>query len=143
MEKSKQSSVYPISSLGLFSFLWLIASEALAVALATSSSQRFLAVQWIFIFWVLSILDLVALAKTLSSVMGLINSSEKSELRATYMVQTLCWGFFKLACLGLFILVLLKGQNIPWIGLLLGMGTLVVVPVMGGFVWSQRALRNA
>lgn len=96
---------------------------------------------WLTIFWFLSVLDLAVLAVLVKNIFEWMNA--KGENRPVYAIRTLCWGIFKVFCLGLFFIVLLKGQQIPMQGLLLGMGTLVIVPLVGGFLWSQKVLSNA
>ena len=53
------------------------------------------------------------------------------------------WGVGKVVCLGLFVLVLLKGHEMPMHSLVVKMGTLVVALLAGRFIWSQRVLQNA
>jgi hypothetical protein len=126
---------------GIVSFAWLFFGSLIILVLNNNYEKIVLNYRTFFGFWVLSIMDLVVLAKFLSTVAHYLNAKELT--RAALGVQALIWGLFKILCLGLFVLVLLKGQEIPLHGLLLGMGTLVVVPLAGGFFWSQRILKNA
>lgn len=126
---------------GTVSVVWLILSEVLCWGLNSNREQAFSAYKSLLGFWTLSVLDLGILAKFLSSAGYLMNANEAT--RSAYAVQAIVWGVSKVVCLGLFVLVLLKGHEIPMHSLLLGMGTLVVVPLAGGFIWSQRVLQNA
>ncbi|MEO5971054.1 MAG: hypothetical protein ABIQ95_14090 [Bdellovibrionia bacterium] len=126
---------------GIVSAVWLILGEVSCWALNPNPEQAFLAYRSFLGFWCLSVLDLGILAKFLSSAGYLMNANETT--RSAYAVQAIVWGVGKIVCLGLFVLVLLKGHEIPMHSLLLGMGTLVVVPLAGGFIWSQRVLQNA
>lgn len=93
---------------------------------------------WLFALWALCLFDLFALGKT---VQGLLSfASGITENRAIYAIQTFSWGLLKLACVGIFALILIKG-NLPSLGLLSGLGTLIVVPLLGGLIWSQSVLR--
>lgn len=89
----------------------------------------------------LSALDLLALAKVVERVLGF--AAATSEKRGPALVQTFFWGALKLACLGIFILVLSKGVRFAASSLILGLGTLVVVPLVGGYFWSRRDLEHA
>jgi hypothetical protein len=120
---------------------WLVVSQWICRELSVGTENSALAAQWALGLWLLAVVDLAVLGKTISCVLFLMHST--SEMRSAHVVQALCWGLFKVVCLGLFIIILLKGQKIPMRGLLLGMGTLVIVPLTGGFFWSQRVLRNA
>lgn len=93
---------------------------------------------WFLGLWTLCLLDLVALTKTVQSVLRMASSSD--ENRAACAIQTFSWGAIKLVCLGFFTLVLIQGRTIPIAGLLFGMATLLVVPLFGGLIWSQKAL---
>ena len=93
---------------------------------------------WLFGLWALCLLDLLALGKTIQGMLAI--AAGVGENLSAYTVHTFSWGLIKLICLGIFALVMIKGNPIPTAGLLVGMGTLVVVPLVGGFLWSQRAL---
>jgi hypothetical protein len=132
------------NSLWLFlwaSLAWLVLGWVFCAFLGTSRADALASGFWMAIFWGLCVLDLWVLARFMSVAMAWMNA--EPEKRTAYSIQAFCWGLFKLVCLGLFIGVLLKGYEIPTYGLLLGMGTLGVVPLFGGFLWSQRILRNA
>jgi hypothetical protein len=126
---------------GTVSIVWLILGEVLCWGFNSNVEQAFVAYKSVLGFWLLSVLDLTVLAKFLSSTGSLMNATE--ETKSAHAVQALVWGLAKVVCLGLFVLVLLKGHEIPMHSLLLGMGTLVVVPLAGGYIWSQRVLQNA
>jgi hypothetical protein len=132
------SGIFPF---GVVSLIWLILGEVLCTALNTNIEQALFAKMSFLGFWLLSVLDLGILAKFLTSAGHLMNAGEHT--RSAHTVQALVWGAGKIVCLGLFVLVLLKEHEIPMQSLLLGMGTLVVVPLAGGFIWSQRILQDA
>ena len=132
--KRKDQVVFLGVSLG-----WLLLSVALCFFLGPEPrNDQFL---WMLVFWGLSNLDLSVLAKFMSVAVRWAGATP--EKRPVLAIQAFCWGIFKVVCLGLFIFVLLKGYEIPTYGLLLGVGTLGIVPLVGGILWSQRVLRNA
>jgi hypothetical protein len=103
--------------------------------------MAWMASEWMFYFWGLSLIDLFFLAKLMQVMVYGQRSKSKKNLKMS--IEALCWGLIKISCMGLFILALLKGQKTPLYGLLLGLATLGVVPVLGGVLWSQRVLRHA
>jgi hypothetical protein len=120
------------------SFIWGVILLGLCWGLTPDSVQMGRSIRWGMLFYGLCLVNLVALVKTLNHVFQLMGG------KAGHSVQALIWGSFKLVCLGLFIIVLLKGQqNIPSVGLIAGLSTWVAVPLIGGFLWSQRILQHA
>jgi hypothetical protein len=99
------------------------------------------ALKWMLIFWMLCLLDLIALTLLVSAFVSLAAGS--SEKRGARIIQASTWGAIKLACLGIFAAILLQGFTIPSLGLYMGMGTLMIVPLVGGLWWSQRELQHA
>jgi uncharacterized protein (DUF697 family) len=96
---------------------------------------------WLFGLWALCLADLVALGKTIQGVLAIAAGGPNAgENLAPRVIHTFSWGLIKLVCLGIFALVMIKGKPIPTAGLLAGMATLLVVPLMGGLFWSQRVL---
>jgi hypothetical protein len=103
------------------------------------AASRPAAWSWMVGFWGFCVADLYALARTVFAVLA-VAAEESAEARAKLSIQALFWGILKLGCLGLFTLVLIRhGTGIPAKGLLLGLGTLIVVPIVGGYWWSQRS----
>lgn len=129
---------------------------ALVWALCVATGAYFLepthpvrAVLWALGLWALCIFDLFALAKVVRGALRLAagqneaGTADPVELRTALGLNTAFWGLIKLSCLGLFMGVLLKGVEIPTGSLLLGLSTLVVIPLLGGLIWSQRGLKHA
>ena len=123
------------------SLLWLVIGLALNGWLNSADPQLWNSFKWFTGLWVLCLFDLYALSRTLEAALGLMN--EESEKRSALTIQAFYWGTIKLACLGIFGTILLKGDSIPATSLLLGLGTLIVVPLMGWYWWSHRILRHA
>jgi hypothetical protein len=128
------------SELAPFAFA-AIAWAVAAVLLCWYWDGSVLAFRWMLGLWALCLLDLFAIAKTMAAVIAV--SADAAGNRPALLVQASTWGAIKLACLGLLGILLFRGQSIPSHALLLGLGTLVVVPLIGGLWWSQRALRHA
>jgi hypothetical protein len=141
LEKLKDLSKLDIFLFGLVGVLWLALAQVLGRVLSHSPIEAQESFQWILGFWALCVLDLLVLRKLISIIFQLVSLAEGNRLRQS--IQALCWGVLKVLCLGLFIVVLLKGQKIPMHGLLLGIGTLGVIPVFGGLLLSQRVCHNA
>ena len=108
-------------------------------------SATWVAMKWLFGLWALSILDLVAISKSISAAVSVMGHT--GEKRAASIIQASYWGLVKLACLGIFIFVLIRASALAApglkLGLVTGLGTLVIVPLIGGLFWSQRVLRHA
>ncbi|HAR41299.1 MAG TPA: hypothetical protein DCS07_01495 [Bdellovibrionales bacterium] len=128
------------------SLAWLVVGIGICWFFAPAADQLRVALYWMLLFWSVSVIDLLALGKTMAFVMNLVNLT--GEKRAAAAIRALSWGTVKLACIGIFIMLLIKasagssssGLNL---GLLTGLGTMVSVPLVGGLLWSQRVLRHA
>jgi hypothetical protein len=120
---------------------WLALAQIIVRISSATAEESTLASQWVLGLWFLCVLDLLVLRKLISIILHLVSDAERKSAKSAF--QALIWGALKLLCLGLFILVLLKGQKIPMHGLMLGIGTLGTVPVLGGLLWSQRKFQDA
>jgi hypothetical protein len=100
---------------------------------------------WMVTLWALSLTDLLCLSKAIAVVLGLI-SDNHSVNKPAQMIQVAYWGTLKMVCLGLFAILLAKSRAVPGIAdqaLVLGISTLIVVPLAGGLWWSQREFKHA
>ena len=123
------------------SVAWLAAGGTLSVALPAGALS---AAPWFLAFWGLSVLDLLALSRVVQSLLSLVAIEEKDlEKRPALIIQSFYWGFLKIGCLGAFGIVLFFSTSISKLSMFLGLGTLVIVPLFGGFLWSQRVLKHA
>ena len=86
----------------------------------------------------LCLVDLVALARAVRAIFEYLGAPR--EKRVPLLIQASYWAFLKIACLGIFTVVLIRERTIPSAGLLFGMATLVIVPLIGGFWWSRRSV---
>ena len=97
---------------------------------------------WFVGLWAFCMLDLAFMVKALASVIQLMTET-RPDRRGPLIVQTIFWGFLKLACLGAIGFLLVKARGTaPSIALWLGVATIVVVPLGGGFWWSRRQLEE-
>jgi len=132
--------------LGFFSIslFWLGIGTGICWLFTPVPDAARVAFRWMLLFWSVSVLDLLALGKTIAFVMNVIQM--KGEKRAAAVIRTLSWGMLKLACIGVFIVLLINVSANPLpgsnLGLLTGLGTMVFVPLIGGLLWSQRILQH-
>jgi hypothetical protein len=114
---------------------WLALSLAVCTLFPPKHVELRQAIVWLAVIWAVALVDLLALAKLIQAVFALAGGGDWSPMPA---IQTFYWGLIKLACLGLFGAILLRDAAVPASGLLLGLATLFVVPIVGGFIWGQR-----
>lgn len=122
---------------GVAALIWAVLSMGLCRYFAEDTAQFITNVLWLAGLYLLSLCDLVALGKTIEGMIFV--SSGEGENRAVRALQTFYWVLLKLLCLGIFTVVLIKGRSIPSAGLLLGLGTIGIVPLLGGLFWSRTA----
>jgi hypothetical protein len=96
--------------------------------------------KWMIGLWALCVIDLFALANVLRPILLLMTLDDDSDKRPAAMINALFWGIAKFVCLGLFCIALMSAQGVPQRALLTGLSTLLVVPLVGGFLWSQKEL---
>lgn len=117
---------FAIATLG-----WIVLSILICCRLY-QDSQLLSALQWMSVFTLISLMDLVASSRLVTHLLSLASGAANrtfSAIRASY------WAAIKIACLLLFGITLLKGHFLPLISLLLGGSTLLVVPLFGGILW--------
>ncbi len=128
-----------IGTFGFAALAWLALGVGLIQLFEHPSQTRTSQVEC-GILWFLSILDLFVLTFFISQVLqqGSASKAQKED----FSFRIWFWGLFKVVCMGLFIIDLLKGQKITLLGLLMGIGTLWAVPLIGGFLWSWTELKR-
>ncbi len=139
MKRAKKSFKLELKYFGSAGILWLAVSLLICQFWETSPDV-YLSQVGCTILWLVSVLDFFVLRMLADSIFQKIAASSRG--RQHFSRWILFWGFFKAVCLGLFIIVLLKGHKIPLLGLSLGIATLGVVPLAGGFFWSWSELRK-
>lgn len=109
---------------------WHFAGGPLAVAMG-----------WAGLLWALCLFDLYALFRAVGAAFEIVSSEGKKQ-RAV-IVQAFYWGVIKLTCLGILGAILFNKRSLPLVSELTGFGTIVIVPLLGGYGWSQKVLRHA
>ena len=125
----------------LTSLIWGTIAGGLCWQFAPETGAR--AISWALGLWIISNLDLLALAQTVRGLLRLASGSDSDARRPALLVSVMGWGALKLGCLGLFAFVLIRGSLIPSVALMSGLATMIVVPLAGGLWWSQRSLDHA
>lgn len=98
-----------------------------------------LAVRWFVILWGLTVLDLLFLAKALLLVLKFVGGSNKQEL---LVIPIIFWAVLKFTFFCGLTIILLKVSGIPSFSLLMGLSTLVVIPLCGGMLWNYSWFRH-
>lgn len=118
-------------------FLWVSLSWcgiSLAVSSIFSSENVF---AWVFALWCLCMADLFATAKAVVLTLRLVSVPEGFSGKPQLITQVVFWGLAKLGSLGILGGVLFSaGSSVPQAALVTGLGTMIVVPVVGGYWWS-------
>ena len=117
------------------SLVWLVLA-LLIVQIFENPGQTHQSRVGLLVMWGISVLDFFVLQSFVWVLTQKITSNEKNLKKLD--LKLAFWGALKLICLGLFFLFLLEGQKLPILGLLLGAGSLTVVPLMGGFLFAGK-----
>lgn len=110
--------------------VWLAVGTGLCAL--SKAAPTAAAVTWFGFFWGLSILDLGIIWGLVFS----IGSWEGARDRARLGLRIGILVLLKLIVLMIFGLILFLKHGIPQPSLLLGLGTLIVIPLLGGLAWS-------
>jgi hypothetical protein len=123
---------------GIAAALWAVIAIALCRIFTANNAIFAVNFFWMAGLYLLSVLDLVALGKAVQGVLSIAAGN-----RSVSAIQTFYWLLLKLACLGIFILAMVlvsrsghDGKIIPTTGLLTGVGTVAMIPLFGGLLWS-------
>lgn len=106
-----------------------------------------MAAKWLSLLSGIALFDLLAIAKVVSNLFEIqsLEGAALAEKRTFLIIQTSYWGAIKIACILLFGIILVKGSHlpsgIPTTGLITGIATFVVVPLVGGIGWYLREAR--
>jgi hypothetical protein len=120
--------------------IWAAVGAVLCVWLTPTGTSAVAAVLGMFGISLLSLMGFGAMAKCFAAVARLVAGG--SGNRQSYVIQAFYWAMIKLACLGLLVTILIYVREIPVVGILVGIATLVVVPLTGGLLWKQTVLKN-
>lgn len=121
----------------LVALAWAGFSLALCLLFRESGSSN--STLSFILFWALCLTDLWVLSKAvkaaLTAAAEAANGTETpSQNSGIAVIQAFAWGAIKLVCLGFFTLAIFIGKPAVNLGFLLGMATLLVVPVFGGLL---------
>ena len=124
-------------------FLWAaIAWAAIGAGiLYFVSSDRGAALQSFTLYYGLAVTDLFFIVKTVAATLVLM-SDQGAKNRTAYAIQAFIYGGLKFLCLGMIGFCLWKIPSRTSGGILFGLSALVAVPLLGGFLWSQQALKD-
>lgn len=92
------------------------------------------------LFYFLAVTDLFFLVKTIAATLVLM-SDQGAKNRSAYTIQAFTYGSLKMLCLAAIAIFLWKFPESASKGSLLGLSGLIVVPLAGGFWWSQNELK--
>ena len=135
MKKSELNSLKPFL---IASVLWLAIGTLLCRGLSHAHDDFGHTYRWMILLWAVCLADLGALAKTVHALIQI--AAGAGEKQPILLIETFFWGFLKLICLGIFGVLMFRGEPIPSVSLLVGFGTLIVVPLFGGMLWSRTGL---
>ena len=106
--------------------------------------------RWAVGFWALSMSNLFILSRLIQGLLSYVALDSKGEggleyekKKIPFFVQTLFWGVAKLGFLGLIGYLFIVNRDIPGWSLFLGLGTLVIVPLVSGLWWSYKEIHYA
>ncbi len=116
----------------LTALVWLVVGSGLAFWMGSGEVSWITLLGWFLTFWLLSSLDLLAIA-ALVSAMG---SWQDGVDRVRLGVRLAALAVLKMGLLGIFGAILFLNRGIPHSSLLVGLATLIVVPLFGGLAWS-------
>ena len=88
----------------------------------------------------LGLIDLFTTGGLLRVVISIAAGREKNGLGAA--IRASSWGTIKLVSVGLLTVTIWRSRGSPPLPLILGLTTLVVVPIIGGIRWHLLNLRN-
>jgi hypothetical protein len=143
------TSVFSVSvrkPFGIAALLWAVIATALCRIFTPNNADFWIGFSWMAGFYLLSVLDLVALGKTVQGVLSFASAGDAGNPSMS-AIQTFYWLLLKLACLGIFILAMVlvsrSGKTLPTAGLLTGVGTVAMIPLFGGLLWNLLELEIA
>lgn len=110
---------------------WLVLGIA-GIVVLTSPENRMASIGWFFLFWILGVADLATIAGLVYSMVTWQDTGDKARIGIRIAVLAIA----KVTLLLIFGAILFLRHGIPQSSLLVGLATLIVVPLLGGFAWS-------
>lgn len=120
-----------------FSFGFLAWNVVVALVCFLWTERPWASFGWALGIGLLCFLDILCIAAVVRPLLAIVAGTSGRE-RSRNIVQIFVCIPIKLACLGLLAVVLWAGRDIPNHALLLGSGTLVAVPLVGGLIWFKK-----
>jgi len=122
----------------LVTVLWHVLAIAILAFFMTDTSWIYPAAVFLF-FSGLFLINVFLLTKCVQSVFKYIQSDKKTA----HLVNAFSYGFIKILCL-IFILFILftKIHSVPLQGIFLSLGSIVVLPLLFGLIWSHYELKK-
>ncbi len=127
----------------LVPFLWAAGAWA-AVGLGLCgffSSDPETALRSFALYFSLAVIDLFFIVKTVAATLVLM-SDQGAKSRTAYAIQAVVFGSLKFLCLGTIGICLWKIPSRASGGVFLGLSALVVVPLLGGLLWSRKKKKS-
>jgi hypothetical protein len=109
---------------------WLVLGTVGIAALA-SPEARMASIGWFLLFWILGVADLATIVGLVFSMVTSQNTRDKARIGFRIAVLAIA----KVALLLIFGAILFLRDGIPQSSLLVGLATLIVVPLLGGLAW--------
>ncbi len=128
MKRSEGKQLKPFLWAGV---AWLGLGLAGIWALSAPES-RASSIAWFTVFWILGMADLATIAALVFSMV----TWQDSDDRARMGIRVAILGIAKITLLLIFGAILFLRHGIPQSSLLVGLATLIVVPLFGGLAWS-------
>jgi hypothetical protein len=122
----------------LTGLIWIAVSTILCFHYSKNPEETHRALIWMLRLSILSVVDLLAMAKVFFYLFELQRPQEPGK-RIFSIIRTSYWGAIKIVCILICGIILVKGSHlpagIPVVGLITGISTLVIVPLVGGVAW--------
>lgn len=128
----KMKTLKPFLAVAVFFLLAGVAFHA--ATYSSESTLRFI------LFWSLCMMNLFFLAKAVASVLNMMTDNDPTQ-RPMGLISTFFWGSLKLIGLGLLGFLIFQYRDASMAPVLSGVATLVIVPLVGGMLWSQLEMR--
>ncbi len=135
-----QGAIFPFLVVGT---LWLVLGLGLSIFGDPALESLKPNLKWMIGLWLLCLVDLFTAGMSLQAAIQVLNGENLSATeKATWIFRAAFWGTLKLVCLAALVVVLIRGQSAPKVALVLGLSTLVVVPLIAGIWWSRKEAKT-
>ena len=135
MAKKQQNKGQSLKPFAWVTFLYG-AAAGVVTALNAASGQTSRELLWFLALFLGSVVNLFALSKAVGKVIEWMQYSGQNR-SSGLLVEILFWGTLKFGCLILLGSLIWRSRSVPGMTLVLGLSTLVVVPLFGGYLWSR------